>query len=63
MKIITVTLNIELGITWEDIPNIDSKEAIVEFLNYKLHHDPEWFGDFGEENIIFHDEYSIVDGI
>jgi hypothetical protein len=56
MKIITV--QIELGISHFDISNMNNKEAIVEFLNYKLHHDPDWFGDFGEENIV-----SIVDGI
>jgi hypothetical protein len=28
-----------------------SKEQIAEYLNQMLHEDPEFFGDFGEENI------------
>jgi len=56
MKIITV--QIELGISHFDLSDMNNKEAIVAFLNHKLYHDPAWFGDFGEENIV-----SIVEGI
>jgi len=28
------------------------KKALVDFLNTKLYTDPEFFGDFGEENIV-----------
>jgi hypothetical protein len=29
----------------------DDKEAIARYLNDKLYNDPEFFGDFGSENI------------
>jgi hypothetical protein len=29
----------------------DDKEAIANYLNNKLYNDPEFFGDFGPENI------------
>lgn len=31
---------------------IYNKECIVDYLNSKLYEDPEFFGDFGQENII-----------
>ena len=32
--------------------NYYDKSKIVDYLNNKLYTDPEFFGDFGEENII-----------
>jgi hypothetical protein len=38
------------------IPNEDceclSKEDIINYLNIKLYEDPEFFGEFGPENIV-----------
>jgi hypothetical protein len=47
MKIIKV--QIELGID-DDLG--DDKDSIASYLNNKLYMDPEFFGDFGPENII-----------
>jgi hypothetical protein len=47
MKLVKVT--IELGIDDETCGN--SNEDIAFYLNHKLHMDPEFFGDFGPENI------------
>jgi hypothetical protein len=54
-----VTVSIELGIdddvdilndsTW--VGDYYNKDKIVDYLNDKLYSDPEWFGDFGPENI------------
>jgi hypothetical protein len=46
MKLIRI--NMELII--DDSLN-DDKEAIARYLNDKLYNDPEFFGDFGSENI------------
>lgn len=46
---IEITLSINLI-----LPHVSfsgSKELISEYLNHKLHTDPEFFGDFGPENI------------
>jgi hypothetical protein len=47
MKIIKV--QIELGID-DDIST--DKDSIASYLNNKLYMDPEFFGEFGPENII-----------
>ena len=47
MRLFKITL--EIGIDDEDV--IDDKDALVEYLNNKLYSDPEWFGEFGPENI------------
>jgi len=47
MKIIKV--QIELGID-DDLS--DDKDSIADYLNNKLYTDPEFFGDFGPENIV-----------
>jgi hypothetical protein len=44
-----VTVNIELVI--EDNVGV-SPESISDYLNNKLYTDPEFFGDFGPENIV-----------
>jgi hypothetical protein len=43
-----ININMELA-----IPSsiMTSKEQIAEYLNQMLYEDPEFFGDFGEENI------------
>lgn len=47
MKLIKV--QIELGID-DDLS--DDKDSIANYLNNKLYNDPEFFGEFGPENII-----------
>lgn len=50
MKI--VNINMELVIPDNDDSfNTDSDDAICDYLNNKLYTDPEYFGDFGPENI------------
>lgn len=44
-----VKISIELVI---DDEIIDDHNAIAHYLNNKLYTDPEFFGDFGPENII-----------
>ena len=46
-----VTISIDLGISSNDC-DIKSKESIAEYLNKMLYEDPEFFGDFGPENIV-----------
>ena len=46
-----VTINIDLAIGSEEC-DIKSKQSIADFLNKKLYEDPEFFGDFGQENIV-----------
>ena len=47
----TVTIQIELAIPNGECDCV-SKEDITTYLNDKLYHDPEFFGDFGPENIV-----------
>jgi hypothetical protein len=50
MKI--VTLSIELGFeNLDDEIDFNNKESIAEYLNNMLYESPEFFGDFGPENI------------
>jgi len=49
MKLVRITM--ELGIDDED-SLLNDKESIAAYLNEKLHMDPEFFGDFAEENIV-----------
>lgn len=50
MKI--VTLSIELGFeNLDDRIDFNNKESIADFLSNILYEDPEFFGDFGPENI------------
>jgi hypothetical protein len=46
-----VKVQIELGIDDKDCGN--SNEDISNYLNHMLYNDPEFFGDFGPENIIY----------
>lgn len=50
MKI--VTLSIELGFeNLDDRIDFNNKESIADFLSNILYEDPEFFGNFGPENI------------
>jgi hypothetical protein len=44
MKIVTISMELVIG----DIEN----NLIHDYLNTKLHTDPEFFGNFGPENIV-----------
>jgi hypothetical protein len=46
MKIITISMELVID---DDISNPDD---IASYLNNKLYSDPEFFGDFGPENIV-----------
>jgi hypothetical protein len=46
-----VTVSIDLGVSSNDC-DVKSKESIAEYLNKMLYEDPEFFGDFGPENIV-----------
>jgi len=51
MKLVKV--EIELIIDNEDVcPTVINKDEIAGYLNSKLYTDPEFFGDFGPENIV-----------
>jgi hypothetical protein len=50
-----VKVQIELIIdddTCEMVEGVYNKDCIVDYLNHKLYTDPEFFGDFGPENIV-----------
>lgn len=49
MKLITIQMDLVIPSESVDVRSLDS---IAEFLNVKLYDDPEFFGDFGPENII-----------
>ena len=49
MKLITISM--ELAIGSEECDTL-SKDSIADYLNKKLYEDPEFFGDFGPENIL-----------
>lgn len=50
MKIVKVS--IELGIyNMDNEIDFSNKESVAEFLNNRLYEDPEFFEDFGPENI------------
>jgi hypothetical protein len=50
MKIVTVSIQLVLE-NLDDEINFNSKESIAEYLNIALYENPEFFGDFGPENI------------
>jgi hypothetical protein len=47
MKIVKVSIELVVDNDLEY-----DKDRIANYLNNKLYTDPEWFGDFGPENII-----------
>jgi hypothetical protein len=58
MRIVTVSIDLVIDdtidilndTTW--VGDLYNKDKIVDYLNDKLYTDPEFFGDFGPENII-----------
>lgn len=57
MKLVKV--QIELVIDDPNVcPTVINKDEIAEYLNSKLYTDPEFFGDFGPENIVFVTDFS-----
>lgn len=52
MKLIKISMELVID---DDIGHMDNdiynKDIIAEYLNSKLYNDPEFFGDFGPENI------------
>lgn len=46
MKIVTIKMELVID---QDLTKLSD---IVDYLNDKMYSDPEFFGDFGEENII-----------
>lgn len=53
MKIVTIKMDLVID---EDLVDLD---GITNYLNKKLYEDPEFFGDFGPENI---DQINLEDG-
>lgn len=53
MKVIKVQIELVIdNDTCEIIDGVYNKDCVADYLNSKLYTDPEWFGDFGPENII-----------
>jgi hypothetical protein len=53
MKLVKVSIELIIdNDTCEMIEGVYNKDCIVDYLNSKLYTDPEFFGDFGPENII-----------
>jgi len=50
MKMKMKIIKIKMELVIDDLKDY-SKESIVDYLNNKLYTDPEFFGDFGQENI------------
>ena len=58
MRIVTVSIDLVIDdtidilndTTW--VGDLYNKDKIVNYLNDKLYTDPEFFGDFGPENIV-----------
>jgi hypothetical protein len=50
MKIVTISMELVIPDEDDHFQN-DSIESICNYLNDKLYNDPEFFGDFGSENI------------
>lgn len=53
MKLVKVSIELIIDDdTCEMIEGVYNKDCIVDYLNNKLYTDPEFFGDFGPENIL-----------
>jgi hypothetical protein len=50
-KIRVITIQMDLAIPKDECECVN-KDNIVSYLNKKLYEDPEFFGDFGPENIV-----------
>lgn len=53
MKLIKISMELVID------DDIEDKDTIANYLNKKLYEDPEFFGDFGPENI---DQINLEDG-
>lgn len=52
MKLIKVSMELVIDDdVCEMMDSVYNKDCIVDYLNTKLYSDPEFFGDFGPENI------------
>lgn len=52
MKIVTIKMDLVIDDdVCQMVDGIYNKDCMVEYLNSKLYKDPEFFGDFGPENI------------
>lgn len=51
MKIIKISMELVIDDVCELTDGVYNKDCIAEYLNTKLYGDPEFFGDFGPENI------------
>jgi hypothetical protein len=53
MKLVKVQIELVIDDdTCEMVEGVYNKDCIVDYLNSKLYTDPEFFGDFGPENIV-----------
>jgi hypothetical protein len=53
MKLVKVQIELIIDDdTCEMVEGVYNKDCIVDYLNSKLYTDPEFFGDFGPENIV-----------
>jgi hypothetical protein len=53
MKLIKVSIDLVIDDdACEIVDGVYNKDCISEYLNSKLYTDPEFFGDFGSENIV-----------
>ena len=53
MKLVKVQIELVIDDdTCEMIEGVYNKDCIIDYLNSKLYTDPEFFGDFGPENIL-----------
>ena len=51
MKLIKVSMELVIDDTCQMSDGIYNKDCIGSYLNNKLYNDPEFFGEFGPENI------------
>ena len=53
MKIVTIKMDLVIDDDLcEMVGGVYNKDCVVDYLNNKLYEDPEFFGDFGPENIV-----------
>ena len=53
MKIIKISMELIIDDDVCEMTNgVYNKDCVVDYLNSKLYTDPEFFGDFGPENIV-----------
>jgi len=52
MKIVTIKMDLVIDDDVCELVNgVYNKDCVVDYLNSKLYEDPEFFGDFGQENV------------